>query len=98
MKRKNLPMASTDYKKVYDLVPQSWIIDCLQMYKLSGEVIKFIENTIKKKLESRTSSRRQKLNKGENSVGNLPGSTYLRNAQDDTNFIHRNKKSTTKFN
>ena len=26
----------------------TWIIDCLKMYKISGEVIKFIENTMKK--------------------------------------------------
>ena len=29
------------------MVPQSWIINCLQMYKISDEVIKFIEKTIK---------------------------------------------------
>ena len=36
-----------DYKKAYDMVPQSWIISCLKMYKISGEVIKFIEKTMK---------------------------------------------------
>ena len=29
----------------YDLVPQSLIIDSIKMYKISDEVIKFIENT-----------------------------------------------------
>ena len=30
------------------MVPQSWIIDCHKMYQISGELIKFIENTMKK--------------------------------------------------
>ena len=33
-------------QKAYDLVPQSWIIDCLKMYKIFGKVIKFIKNTM----------------------------------------------------
>ena len=40
---KNLAMAWIDYKKAYDTVPQSWIINCLKMYKISHEVINFIE-------------------------------------------------------
>ena len=44
---KNVVMARIDYKKTYDMVPQSWIIDCLKMYKISDEVIKFIDNTMK---------------------------------------------------
>ena len=47
-RRKNLVMAWIDYKKAYDMVPQSWIINCLKMYKISDEVINFIEKTIKK--------------------------------------------------
>ena len=42
-KQKNLAIAWIDNKKAYDLVPQSWIIDCLKMYKISGEVIKFTD-------------------------------------------------------
>ena len=55
-RRKNLPMAWIDYKKAYYMVPQSWIIHCLKMYKISHEVINFIEN-----LESGADSRRKKL-------------------------------------
>ena len=44
---KNLPMVWIDYKKVYDMVPQSWIINCLKMYKISDEVKNFIEKTMK---------------------------------------------------
>ena len=40
-----LTMAWVDYKKTCGMVPQSWIIHCLKMFKISGEVIKFIENT-----------------------------------------------------
>ncbi len=36
-------MAWTDDKKAYDMGPQSWVIHCLKMYKISHEVINFIE-------------------------------------------------------
>ena len=38
-------MAWVDYKKAYDMVQQNWFIDFLKMYKISDEVMKFIENT-----------------------------------------------------
>ena len=44
---KNPAMARIDYKKAYDMVLQSWIINCLKMYKISNEVINFIEKTMK---------------------------------------------------
>ena len=34
-------------QKAYDTVPQSWIINCLKIYKIYEEVIKFIEQTMK---------------------------------------------------
>ena len=40
-------MSRIDYKKAYDMVLQSWIINCLKMYKTSDEVINFIEKTMK---------------------------------------------------
>ena len=46
-RRKNLAMAWIDYKKAYDMVPQSWLINCLKMYKISHEVINFVEKTKK---------------------------------------------------
>ena len=46
-KRKNLAMAWIDYKKACDMVPHSWIINSLKMYKISDEVINFIDKTIK---------------------------------------------------
>ena len=39
-------MAWIDKKKVY-MVPQSWIINCLKIYKISDEVINFIDKTMK---------------------------------------------------
>ena len=42
-----MAMAWTDYKKAYDMVPQSWMINCLKMYKISHEVINFIERHMK---------------------------------------------------
>ena len=44
---KNLAMAWIDYKKAYDMVPQSWTINCLKMYKISHETINFIEKPMK---------------------------------------------------
>ena len=40
-------MSWIDYKKTYDMVPQSWIIDCLKMYKISHETTNFIEKAMK---------------------------------------------------
>ena len=45
-RRKNLAIARIDYKNAYDMVPQSWIIHCLKMYKISHEVINFIEKNM----------------------------------------------------
>ena len=44
-RRKKLPKAWIENKKSYDMVPQSWIINCLKMYKISHEIINFIEKT-----------------------------------------------------
>ena len=40
-------MAWIDYKKAYDIVPHSWIINSQKMYKISDEVINFIDKTMK---------------------------------------------------
>ena len=46
-RRKNLAMASIDYKKAYDMVPQRWVLNWHKMYKISDEVKNFIEKTMK---------------------------------------------------
>ena len=46
-RRKNLAMARIDYKKAYDMLPQRWILHSLNMYKISHEIINFIEQIMK---------------------------------------------------
>ena len=46
-RRKDQGKPWIDNKKSYDMVPQSWIINCLKIYKISHEVINFIEKTMK---------------------------------------------------
>ena len=46
-RQKSLAMAWIDYKKAYDMVPHIWILHCLKMYKISDEVINFIDKTMK---------------------------------------------------
>ena len=46
-RRKNLAMTWIDFKKAYDMVPQNWIIKCLKMYKITDEIVNFIEKTTK---------------------------------------------------
>ena len=46
-RQKNLAMAWIDYKKAYDMVPHSWIINSRKIYKISDEVINFIDKTMK---------------------------------------------------
>ena len=57
-RRKNLAMIWIDYKKAYDMVPQTWIIHSLKMYKISDEVINFIEKTMKTRRVELTAGRR----------------------------------------
>ena len=37
-------MASIGTKKAYDVVQQTWIIECLKMYKIPDKIINFIMN------------------------------------------------------
>ena len=45
-RRKNLARACIDYKKSYDMVLHSWIINSLKLYKISHEIINFIDKTM----------------------------------------------------
>ena len=47
MRGKNEVIACIDYKKAYDMIPQSLIIHCLKLYKIANEVIKFFKKTMK---------------------------------------------------
>ena len=36
-----------DYRKAYDLVPHSWILKVLDMYKVGENIYKFLRNSMK---------------------------------------------------
>ena len=42
----NLSMAWIDYKKVYDMVPHSWILKCLEMVRGAKNMITVISNSM----------------------------------------------------
>ena len=42
MRRKNIAITWIDYKKAYGMLPQTWIIESLKMYKISNKGINFI--------------------------------------------------------
>ena len=46
-RRANLAMAWIDYKKAYDFVPHSWIIECLDMLGIAENVRNVLENSMK---------------------------------------------------
>ena len=45
-KQKNLAMAWMDYKKAYDMVPRSWIIDSLKMTQVAENIITFLRKSM----------------------------------------------------
>ena len=46
-RNKNLAMAWIDYRKAYDSVPHSWIMKCLEMYKVDQKIYQVIEASMK---------------------------------------------------
>ena len=42
-RRKNLAMVRIDYKKTYDMVSKSSILNRLKMYKIPDQIVQFIE-------------------------------------------------------
>ena len=46
-KRKNIAMAWIEYRKAFDMVPHSWIFECLQMFKDAGNVSYLVTNSMK---------------------------------------------------
>ena len=58
-RRKYLAMVWIDYKKAYDMVPQSWILDCHKMYKISLGVK--LHRKDHARLESAADNRRKNL-------------------------------------
>ena len=45
---RNLSMAWVDYKKAYNSVPHSWLIRCLDLYKISPTIKKFHAHQMEK--------------------------------------------------
>ena len=57
-RNKNLAMASIDYQKTCDMVPHSWIIECLALFGLADNIKSLLVNSMEKwrvKLCSRNS-------------------------------------------
>ena len=46
MRQKKTSYGLDDFKKAYDIVPQSWKLHCLKMYKILDEIRQFIEKTM----------------------------------------------------
>ena len=47
-KNKNLAMAWIDYKKAYDKVPHSWIIKCLDLFRVVENIKSLLVNSMEK--------------------------------------------------
>ena len=47
-RNKNLAMAWIDYKKAYDMVPHSWIIDCLDLFGVAQNIKSLLVNSMEK--------------------------------------------------
>ena len=47
MRHKNLAMAWVDYKKAYDMVPHSWIIECLKMACVPQNITTFLQQSMR---------------------------------------------------
>ena len=45
---KNLAMTWMDYKKAYDMVPQSWIIGCLDLFGVAENIKSLLVNSMEK--------------------------------------------------
>ena len=47
-RQRNLSMAWIDYKKAFDSVPHSWILRCLELYNINGEIRAFLGHQMTK--------------------------------------------------
>lgn len=47
-RRTNMAMAWIDYRKAYDSVPHSWIIKCMDIYKVNQTIKEFIKRSMSK--------------------------------------------------
>ena len=47
-RNKNIAMAWIDYKKAYDMVPRSWIIECLDLFGVAENIKSLLGNSMEK--------------------------------------------------
>ena len=47
MRKRNLSMAWIDYKKAYNMVPHSWIIDCLETVGINEKIRRLLAESLK---------------------------------------------------
>ena len=47
-RRTNFAMAWIDYRKAYDFVPHSWVLECLDMFSIADNVRSFLKKSMKK--------------------------------------------------
>ena len=47
LNQKNLAVACIDYRKAYDLVPHSWLLDCVDMFVVAENINRFLRNCMK---------------------------------------------------
>ena len=47
MRKKNLAVTWIDYKKAYDMVLYSWIVECLGMFGVSEQIKHFLYESLK---------------------------------------------------
>ena len=45
-RKKNVAMGWIDFRKAFDMVPHSWILECLQMFKVAGNVSCLVRNSM----------------------------------------------------
>ena len=45
-RKTNLSMAWIDYKKAFNTIPHSWLIECLEIYSAKEKTIRFLKNTL----------------------------------------------------
>ena len=44
----NLSMAWIDYRKAYDLVPHSWVNECMEMFGITENLRKFLQKSMQR--------------------------------------------------
>ena len=48
-RNKNLAMARTDYKKAFDMVPHSWIIECFDLFRVAVNIKGLLVNSMERR-------------------------------------------------